>query len=46
MKKIILLLVSVMLVSCNPATHIVGVGMRKLNTSQNKYSKQNPYIRR
>lgn len=47
MKKIlILLLVSFIFSSCNPMMHIVGAGMRKFNTSQNKYSKSNPYYKK
>ncbi len=46
MKKIFLFLfVMIVLTSCNPMMHIIGVGMRKFNTSQNKYSKSNPYYK-
>lgn len=44
MRKIIVLLLAIFLVSCNPAMHIIGSGMRKFNTSQNKYNKNRPYI--
>jgi hypothetical protein len=30
-------------VSCSPKMHLVGMGMRQINISQNKYSKYNPY---
>ena len=30
---------------CSPKMHIIGFGMRQFNLSQNKYSKQNPYIK-
>lgn len=30
--------------SCNPKMHIIGYGMRKFNTSLNKYSKNKPYV--
>lgn len=45
MRKLIIFLMAILLVSCNPVMHIVGFGMRKFNTSQNKYSKKNPYIK-
>jgi len=31
--------------SCSPKMHLIGVGMRALNMSQNKYSKKNPYLK-
>lgn len=31
--------------SCNPKLHLIGFGMRKFNTSLNKYSKHKPYIK-
>jgi hypothetical protein len=31
------------ILSCSPKMHAIGAGMRLLNTSQNKYSKKNPY---
>jgi hypothetical protein len=33
------------LIACSPKTHLIGLGMRKFNLSQNKYSKKNPYIK-
>lgn len=29
---------------CSPKKHLIGLGMRNFNLSQNKYSKKNPYI--
>lgn len=46
MKRLILGLLVIILASCNPILHMVGVGARKFNTSQNKYSKKNPYIKK
>lgn len=46
MRKIIIILLAILLVSCNPIMHIVGSGMRKFNTSQNKYNKKNPYYKK
>lgn len=37
MKKLIILIISFYLVSCNPRMHIIGSGMRHHNLSQNKY---------
>lgn len=43
-KRFIFFVSLVMLFSaCNPKMHIVGYGMRKFNTSMNKYNKKNPY---
>lgn len=36
-KKLIIVVISFLLCSCNPKMHIVGVGMRHHNLSQNKY---------
>lgn len=33
------------LYACSPKMHVIGFGMRQFNLSQNKYSKQNPYIK-
>lgn len=45
MKRLIIGFLALTLISCNPIMHAVGLGMRKVNTSQNKYSKKNPYIK-
>ncbi len=37
MKRLIIVILSVTLVSCNPRLHIIGAGMRHHNLSQNKY---------
>jgi len=37
MKRLIILIFAVYLSSCNPQLHIVGVGMRHHNLSQNKF---------
>ena len=31
--------------SCSPKMHLIGLGMRTFNLSQNKYSKKHPYIK-
>lgn len=46
MLKILFFCVIIMFTcSCNPQMHVVGFGMRKYNTSLNKYSKHKPYIK-
>lgn len=45
MKIIIFIFLLSIVMSCNPKMHIIGYGVRKFNTSQNKYSKDNPYIK-
>ncbi len=37
MKRLIILILSVYLSSCNPRMYIIGSGMRHHNLSQNKY---------
>ena len=36
---------SFLFVSCNPMLHVVGSGMKKMNTKHNKYSAKKPYIK-
>jgi hypothetical protein len=44
-KTLLIFLIITFTMSCNPKLHMVGVGMRKFNTSLNKYSKNKPYIK-
>jgi hypothetical protein len=41
---IIIFLLTTIVFGCSPKMHIIGIGMRNFNLSQNKYSKNNPYI--
>ena len=36
-------LIVILNLSCSPKMHLIGMGMRQINVSQNKYSKYNPY---
>ena len=42
-KAISLMLMVILLASCNPYMHIGGAAMRKYDLSQNKYTPNNPY---
>ena len=41
----IMSLIVILNLSCSPKMHLIGMGMRQVNVSQNKYSKYNPYIK-
>ena len=42
-KALSLIIMIVLMTSCNPYMHIGGAAMRKYNLSQNKYTPNNPY---
>lgn len=44
MKKFFLFFIILFMYSCSPQMYFTGVGMRTLNTSQNKYTSKRPYV--
>jgi hypothetical protein len=43
-RKIIIILITISITSCNPYMHIGGKVMRNHNTSLNKYNQKNSYL--
>jgi hypothetical protein len=42
--KLIIFFLATIVFGCSPKMHFIGIGMRQFNLSQNKYSKNKPYI--
>lgn len=43
--RILFIILIFFMSSCSPKMHLIGVGMRKFNMSQNKYTPNKPYIK-